>query len=148
MGELFYPLRLIMQLAFTDDRTDAADFGCGHGTFDLASAPLTAGTVYSLDIDPEMVKTIASRVASFGLHNIQALRRDIVSDGTGLPDTPVDYVMMFNILHAREPVELVDEAHRILRGEGRLAVVHWIYSTATPLGPDLGIRPRPIQCQD
>ena len=33
---------------------DVVDFGCGYGTFTIPAAKITSGTVYALDIDPEM----------------------------------------------------------------------------------------------
>ena len=39
------------------------------------------------------------------------------------------------------------EAHRVLRPGGKVGVIHWNHDPSTPRGPDLGIRPRPEQCQ-
>ena len=35
----------LRQLGFDDPRADAVDFGCGYGTFSIAAAQMTAGTV-------------------------------------------------------------------------------------------------------
>ncbi len=61
-------------------------------------------------------------------------------------DNSVDYVMLFNILHAEDPVSLLKEAHRILKRDAKVGVIHWIYSDSTPRGPSLDIRPKPHQC--
>ena len=123
---------------------DVVDFGCGYGTFTIPAAKITTGTVYALDIDPEMVA--ATKAA--GLPNVRVSCRDFVADGTGLPDSSVDYAMLFNILHAECPDKLLREAYRVLVAGGKLGIVHWNYDTTTPRGPAMAIRPRPEQCRE
>lgn len=56
MWEGFFDARRILTwLAFDDTRSDVLDFGCGYGTFTIAAARLTTGTVHALDIEPDMV---------------------------------------------------------------------------------------------
>ncbi|MDP3938958.1 MAG: class I SAM-dependent methyltransferase [Deltaproteobacteria bacterium] len=138
---------LLDRLDFTDTRATVVDFGCGYGTFSLAAAARTTGTVYAFDIDPMMVKATLERAGSLGLANIRGDLHDFVAQGTGLPDCAVGYAMLFNILHAEDPVGLLKEAYRILCPGGKVAVTHWVYDATTPRGPDLSIRPRPEQCQ-
>ncbi len=148
MWEGFFDARQILsRLDFSDARSDVVDFGCGYGTFTIAAARLTTGTVHALDIEPEMVRATAARAESLGLTNVRAVKRDFVAEGTGLPEGSVGYAMLFNILHAEDPLRLLREAHRILRPGGKVGVIHWVYDATTPRGPDLGIRPRPEQCQ-
>lgn len=80
------------------------------------------------------------------MHNVAAKLRDFVSLGTGLPNSSVDAVLMFNILHHDQPVRLMTEAFRTLRPGGKLAVIHWNHDPKTPRGPSLEIRPKPEQC--
>ncbi len=49
---------------------------------------------------------------------------DFISKGTGLQNEEVDYVMLFNILHAEKSAAILDEAFRILKREGK----SWNYS--------------------
>jgi ubiquinone/menaquinone biosynthesis C-methylase UbiE len=123
------------------------DFGCGYGTFSIPAAQIVRGTVHALDIEPEMVAATAAKAKAAGLSNLRASERDFVTDGTGLPDASVDYVMLFNILHAEEPLTLLREAHRVLSRGGRLGIMHWNYDPTTPRGPSMNIRPRPGQCR-
>jgi SAM-dependent methyltransferase len=134
-------------LSFTMREAEVVDFGCGYGTFTSAAARLTTGIVHALDIDPAMVRATAERAASLGLSNVRVIECDFVSNGSGLPSESVDYAMVFNILHAEDPLTLLREALRILRPHGKVAVIHWIHDPTTPRGPDLSIRPRPEECR-
>jgi SAM-dependent methyltransferase len=138
---------ILAALAFTDAEADVIDFGCGYGTFAIAAARLTRGTVYAVDIDVEMIEATAANAAALGLRNVETIERDFVADGTGLPDHSTDYAMLFNILHAEDPGNLLREAFRLLRSAGMVAVIHWVHDAATPRGPNLAIRPRPEQCR-
>jgi SAM-dependent methyltransferase len=143
----FDPRAILDKLAF-DDRADVVDFGCGYGTFTVAAAARTTGVVTAVDLDPEMVAATAARAASLGLANVRAIQRDFDTAGTGLPDASVGYAMLFNVLHAEEPMPMLREAHRVLAPRGLLAVIHWVHDAKTPRGPDLAIRPRPEQCRN
>ncbi len=142
----FDPQLTLRRLQFAFDREDVADFGCGYGTFSLAAAKLTSGTVYALDIDRDMVAATDANATRNGLSNIKAIERDFVKLGTGLPDGSMAYVMLFNVLHAEDAIGLLREAFRVLRANGVVAIMHWIYDANTPRGPALNIRPRPEQC--
>ena len=125
---------------------DCLELGCGYGTFALAAARRTQGTVYALDIDPAMVACTRARAQAAGLRNLIAWERDFVSTGTGLPDNSVAFAMLFNILHGESPIELLAEARRTLRPGGRLALMHWLSDRATPRGPPLALRPSAEAC--
>jgi hypothetical protein len=57
----------------------------------------------------------------------------------------VDAVLLFNILHAENPVEMLRAAGEITRAGGRVLAIHWRSDVPTPRGPDLAIRPRAEQ---
>ena len=78
--------------------------------------------------------------------NIKVLLRDFINEGSGLEDRSMDYAMLLNILHAEKPEELLKEAYRFLKPEGKLGVIHWNYDPETPRGPPMEIRPKPEQC--
>lgn len=139
---------MLAALGFAETDGNIADFGCGYGTFTVAAARLTAGTVFAFDIEREMIEATAHKAQSLGLHNVRAAHRDVLELGSGLADESLAYAMLFNILHAEQPLIFLREAFRTLAPGGKVAVVHWIYDSSTPRGPHLGIRPRREQCQD
>jgi len=126
---------------------DVVEFGCGYGTFTIAAARRVTGIVYALDIDPLMVSATIDRAAQTGVRNVAVETRDFVSQGCGRPDASVSFVMLFNILHIEDPMILLREAHRVLRGGGFAGVIHWRHDIETPRGPSLEIRPTPAQCR-
>lgn len=142
----FDPTTTLIKLGLTSDCRCVVDFGCGYGTFSVPAASVIRGTVYAMDIDPEMVAAI--QVKSERHPNIHILQRDFVENGCGLPDGSADFAMLFNILHAEESAALLKEAMRVLKRGGTLAVMHWNYDPATPRGPSMDIRLRPEACME
>jgi len=138
---------ILTQLGFNDRTADVVEFGCGYGTFTVAAAARTHGTIFTFDIEPAMVEATDRKARERGQSNARCLLRDFVGDGTGLTDNSVGYAMLFNILHAENPLALLREAHRVLRPGGKVGVIHWNYDPSTPRGPDMSIRVRPEQCQ-
>lgn len=120
------------------------EFGCGYGTFTLPSAKTINGKVIAFDIEDSMLENINARIISNSLNNIFPTKRDFITEGTGLEDQSVDYVMLFNILHHTDPLEILNEAFRILKTGGKAGLVHWNYDPTTPRGPNMDIRPKPI----
>jgi len=105
------------------------------------------GEVIGLDIEPDLIELCQRKASEAGLDNTRFLCRDFVAKGSGLDDRSADYVMLFNILHAEQPDNLLNEARRILARGGTLAVMHWNYDEKTPRGPAMAIRPRPEDCR-
>jgi SAM-dependent methyltransferase len=143
----FDPHAILQKLKLTDQCDGILEFGCGYGTFTIPAAQTCRGTVYALDIDDEMLAATETKVKTAELHNVDVQKRDFVTEGSGLDEGSVDYVMLFNILHADERLVLLNEAKRVLRDNGILAVIHWNFDPSTPRGPSMGIRPRPNDCR-
>ena len=130
-----------------DHPGDVVEFGCGYGLFTVEAAKRSGGTVYALDIEPDMVAATLAAAERAGVVNVRPVQRDFVVDGTGLATGSCDYAMVFNLLHIDAPVALLREAFRVLAPAGRLGIIHWNVDPATPRGPPLGIRPMPGQCR-
>jgi len=117
---------------------DVAELGCGYGTFSVPVAKMVSGTVYTFDIEPEMIARTTDR--SVGLR-VVCSNRDVMEFGFSVQ---VDAVLLFNILHCEQPVRMLRHAANALRPDGKILVIHWRYGE-TPRGPSLAIRPRPEQ---
>jgi SAM-dependent methyltransferase len=142
----FDPSFILSQLQFDDTITDTVEFGSGYGTFTIPAGRLIKGNLYAFDIEPEMISILGRKALNEKLANIKIHQVDFVKEGIKLKDGSVDYVMLFNILHAEDPVSLLNEAYRLLKHNGKVGVIHWIHSSSTPRGPSLDIRPKPEQC--
>jgi SAM-dependent methyltransferase len=148
MWESFFNAEQVLRsLSLGEATENVVEFGCGYGTFTIPAARIARGTVYALDVEPEMVTRTADRARRASLKNVRVRQRDFVADGTGLPTESVDYAMLFNILHAECPDSLLQEAYRVLRPNGILAIMHWNHDPTTPRGPSMEIRPRSEQCR-
>jgi ubiquinone/menaquinone biosynthesis C-methylase UbiE len=145
--EFFDPDTILDNLGIQNIAGHIVDFGCGYGTFTIPAARRTQGIVYAIDIEAEMVHVTRENVKHHGLGNVVVLQRDFLAEGTGLTERSCEFVMVFNILHAENPLTILTEAKRILVVGGRVGVIHWNYDPATPRGPSMHIRPRPEQCQ-
>jgi len=141
----FRPKAILKKLGLNGAR-NVVDFGCGYGTFSIPAAKMIKGRVYAIDIEPNMIKETKRKADNNHLKNVEAILRDFSSNGTGLENESVDYVMLFNILHTKEPVKLLREAYRVLRNGERVGIMHWNYNPSTPRGPPMEIRPKPEQC--
>jgi SAM-dependent methyltransferase len=134
--------RILDGMRVNSEIVDAADFGCGYGTFTIPAAERIRGILYAIDIEPEMLRTVNLK----GLTNVRTILSDLFRDGSSLRNDSVDYVMLFNLLHSEDPLILLREAFRVLRVEGRVGIIHWIRDASTPRGPPLEMRPTVEQC--
>jgi len=144
--EFFKPAKILATLGLNSQTGDAAEFGCGYGTFTIPAAKVIQGKIYTLDVEPDMIRITNEEAKKNGLNNVQTVLRDFMAEGSGLPDESVDYAMLFNILHLEKPMILINEAKRILKEGGKLGIIHWNYDPKTPRGPSMDIRPKPEQC--
>ncbi len=117
------------------------EIGCGYGTFTVPVATETTGQVYAFDIDPDMLETAKTNAQQADLRNIQFCLRDVLEKGTGLESNSVGMVLLFNILHFDERRKMLEEASRILKSSGVVAIIHWRKDIETPRGPSLQMRP-------
>lgn len=145
-NKFFNAANILVTLGLNSETVDVAEFGCGYGTFTIPTAKVIKGNIYAMDIESDMIRITSEDAKKYGLKNVQPILRDFITEGSGLSDGSVDYVMLFNILHLEKPMVLINEAKRILRNGGKLGIIHWNYDATTPRGPSMDIRPKPEDC--
>lgn len=90
------PDALLASLALRPD-AKIADLGAGTGYFAVRFAAIaTAGKVYAVDIEPNMVAWLGTRASNEGLGNLVAVQGS--ASDPQLPE-PVDLVFMCNVFH-------------------------------------------------
>lgn len=144
-NSFFDPLKTLQQLGLTKKCNDLVEFGCGYGTFTIPAAQIISGSVYTFDIEPEMLFATRKLTSKEGLSNVIIAERDFVDEGTGLAASSCDYALLLNLLHGENPVVLLAEAYRNLRSGGLVGVMHWNYDASTPRGPQMHMRSKPEQ---
>lgn len=107
-----------------------AHFGCGHGFFTLPMAKIAGndGSVYAIDVLDSAIEAVKSRAKIEGVFNVECLKGDLeTKNGSGLPDTSVDMVLLANILYQTpKKIEVMKEAGRVLIKEGTLVIIDWL----------------------
>ncbi len=142
---LFDVPAILDRLGLDASLNNVAELGCGYGTFTLPVAQRIGGVITSTDIEPAMVARTRARASDAGLSNVICRLADILVDGFGVEPDSQDACLLFNILHAEDPVRLLVEAANIVRPGAFVAVIHWRFDPDTPRGPNMEIRPRPQQ---
>jgi len=97
------------------------DYGCGTGSYSILAAKTVGdtGSIYALDIHPLATEKVEKRAADLGLENIRTILSDCV---TGLPDSSVDIVLLYDIFHMLDNrKEVLRELHRVLKPDGILS---------------------------
>jgi len=136
--ETLFDVPLILSRFDIQRFDDVAELGCGYGTFTVPIAEAVSGTVYTFDVEPEMIARTEARAAGLP---VTAINRDVVEFGFGIR---ADAVLLFNILHGEHPERLLRHAADALNSGGEVLVIHWRHDD-TPRGPSLDIRPKPEQ---
>jgi len=133
--ESLFDVPLILSRLGIDRFHDVAELGCGYGTFTIPIAEAIGGTLYTFDVEPEMIARTKERAG--GLRIVYE-HRDVMETGFGVQ---VDAALLFNILHTEQPVRLLQHA---AAAAPNVLAIHWRHGE-TPRGPSLDIRPRPEQ---
>jgi predicted RNA methylase len=90
----FFDVEKILEaMQVNSEVVDAADFGCGYGTFTFPAAQRISGVMYALDIDPEMIHSVEEKSRRLGLVNVRVSVRDLMREGSGLESDRLDYVI-------------------------------------------------------
>lgn len=136
---------VLEELGVNSEVYDLVEIGFGYGTFSIPAAQKISGNLYGFDIDKGMLNTLNRKLLKDNIKNIFLEQRDILAQKTNFSKNSVDYVMLFNILHHHSSTDFLDEAHRVLKENGKVGIIHWRTDITTPRGPNLKFRPSPQQ---
>ena len=140
-NSLFDISLIVDWLHLKDVTAPIVEIGCGYGTFTVPIAGATTTVVHAFDIDPSMIETAQKKTRQAGIRNVRFYLRDIIEEGTGLESGGAGMVLLFNILHFDGRRVLLEEASRLLKPNGVVAIVHWRKDIETPRGPSVHLRP-------
>lgn len=116
-------------------RDDLLDIGAGTGYFCIPAARMTQGRVYALDVAPQMLAELETRVQQAELGNVTFVQG--VAEQIPLDDHVVDHVIASFVLHETDPLATaLAEIHRVLRPGGQCLCVEW-EKTPSESGPPL-----------
>jgi SAM-dependent methyltransferase len=103
-----------------------ADVGAGSGYFTvrLAARVGSAGRVYANDLQPEMLKMLAARLARENVRNVTLVPGAI--DDPKLPASSIDLVLMVDVYHEfSEPQKMLRGIRTALKPGGRLVLLEY-----------------------
>ena len=103
-----------------------ADIGAGSGyiTFRMAKRVGAKGVVYAVDIQPEMLQIIRSRMRLMQYRNVRPILGTIKDPR--LPAESVDLILMVDVYHEFDhPYEMTRSMVRSLKPGGRIAFVEY-----------------------
>jgi SAM-dependent methyltransferase len=103
-----------------------ADVGAGSGYFAvrLAARVGSTGRVYANDLQPEMLKLLAARLARERITNVTLVQGSI--DDPRLPAASLDLVLMVDVYHEfSEPQRMLRAIRTALKPGGRLVLLEY-----------------------
>ncbi len=122
------PLQNVQHFALEEGMM-VADLGSGAGHYVLAMANMvgSAGRVYAVDVQKDLLENIKNEAARRGYDNVEVVWGDIErKGGTKLTDSLLDLALISNtIFQIEDKPSLLSEAYRVLKPGGTLVVIDW-----------------------
>ncbi|WP_425397954.1 class I SAM-dependent methyltransferase [Aeoliella sp.] len=115
-------------------RQTVCDLGCGNGFYTLKMAKLVGpkGTVWAVDIQPEMLELLDERATARGVTNLEPTLGTAISPN--VPKGKLDLVLLVDVYHEfSHPKEMLSAIRDSLKPTGRVALVE--YRTEDPEVP-------------
>ena len=102
------------------------DLGCGNGyhALPLAEALGPEGTLYAVDLQPEMLAMLAQLAGAGGLRNVRCIQAEL--DDPRLEPASCDLVLLVDVYHElSRPVRVMGHVREALRPGGRVVLVEF-----------------------
>lgn len=103
-----------------------ADIGAGTGYFSrrLAQKVGEKGSVYAVDIQPEMLEILTNKMAGLKIRNVRPILGTVTDPK--LPPKSIDTILMVDVYHEFDhPREMVEAMCRALKPNGRMVFVEF-----------------------
>ncbi len=136
------PPRFLARVGIQPGKT-VLDLGSGPGfwTLPLAESVGATGVVWAMDGSQELLDALTARNPP---PHVRMLRSELPK--IALPDVSVDLAWVAFVFHEVEPPEqLAAELWRVVRADGRVAVLEWRPDAESGAGPPREHRVRPNQ---
>ncbi len=131
--------KLIIDKAGISSKMKVADLGCGASgffAFPLAQAVGKEGLVYAVDIKKAALENVSRRARINNIRQVKIVWSDLeVFNAAKIETESLDAVFLINILYqSAKRVEMVREATRMLKRNGKMIIVEW-NDADCPVGP-------------
>ena len=103
-----------------------ADIGAGTGFYTRRLAKLVGekGTVYAVDIQPEMIELLTNKMAELSIRNVRPILGTLRDPN--LPRAAVDLILMVDVYHEFDhPYEMAQSMSAALKPGGRMVFVEF-----------------------
>ncbi len=122
------PEKVIREMFVAEGMT-VADFGSGVGfyTIPLSRRVGPYGRVFAVDIMGDFLRKLKNEASRAGLSNVEVIQGDLESpNGSGLLTASLDRIVIANTLFQSDnPLQVVLEARRVIKHNGKVAVIDW-----------------------
>lgn len=129
------------------DGMKVVDLGAGSGFYSIEAAHLvgSAGRIYAVDVQKDLLERLRAMGAKQGVRNIEVIWGNAEKiGGTKLREGAADRVIASNILfQIAKPDDFALEVKRVLKLGGKVLVVDW--SEISPIGPKTVVSSRAAQ---
>jgi ubiquinone/menaquinone biosynthesis C-methylase UbiE len=116
----------IFQTMGLKDGDAVADLGCGTGWFArrMARSVAPRGTVYAVDIQPEMLDLLRGYVAAEGVKGVVPVLG--TETDPRLPPAGLDWILLVDVYHEfQKPQAMLEAIRRSLKPTGKVALVEY-----------------------
>ena len=138
---------LVLEAMDLKDGDAVADIGCGSGFFTrrLAKAVAPGGTVYGVDIQPEMLDHLKETCAAEGVTNVVPVLGG--ENDPKLPAGTLDWILLVDTYHEfQDPQTMLRRMRDSLAPGGRIALVEYrlLGDTAAHIKEEHRMSPRQV----
>ncbi|WP_048065519.1 class I SAM-dependent methyltransferase [Methanosarcina acetivorans] len=128
------------------------DMGCGPGDYSIWASKIVgnSGMVYALDKWQELIDNLTEKADLEGIKNIKGMVSDIARP-LPIEESCIDVYFISTVLHsldlAKDSDVIFSEIHRVLKPDGRLAIVE-CKKEEMSFGPPLHMRLSPEELEN